>query len=75
LGGGAAPAPPLAGSGRFCASSIRVPKKNERRPGRGALRPKVWPVWLSYVPVPGGGGAEEGENTSSVVPQEDRARQ
>jgi hypothetical protein len=24
LGGGAAPAPPLAGSGRFCASSIRV---------------------------------------------------
>jgi hypothetical protein len=25
LGGGAAPAPPLAGSGRSCASSIRVP--------------------------------------------------
>jgi hypothetical protein len=34
LGGGAAPAPPLAGSARSCASSIRVPKKNARCPAR-----------------------------------------
>jgi hypothetical protein len=43
LGGGAAPAPPLAGSGRSCASSIRAPKKNARCPGLRALRAKAWP--------------------------------
>jgi hypothetical protein len=52
LGGGAAPAPPLTGSGRFCASSTRVPKKNAV-PTWGAARCAPRPgrdAWLSYVP-------------------------
>jgi hypothetical protein len=52
LGGGAAPAPPLVGSGRSCscAPSIRVPKKIARCPGLRALYPEAWPgSWLSYA--------------------------
>jgi hypothetical protein len=40
LGGGAAPAPPLVGNGRFCASSIRVAKENARCPGLPGLARK-----------------------------------
>jgi hypothetical protein len=46
LGGGAAPAPPLAPWG---ASSIRVAKKNARNTGRPPLRWRDWPGWLSYA--------------------------
>jgi hypothetical protein len=57
LGGGAAPAPPLAGSGRSCTSSIRLAKKNARCPARpSALRGccpghcrKGCPGWLGYA--------------------------
>jgi hypothetical protein len=62
LGGGAAPAPPLAGSGRFCASSIRVAKKNARCP----LAREAWPGWLSYAHC-SREGQEEEQSTSSVV--------
>jgi hypothetical protein len=57
LGGGAAPAPT---SGAWGASSIRVAKKNARRPGlREELLPKSWPGWLSYVHCPRGGQEEK----------------
>jgi hypothetical protein len=56
LGGGAAPAPPLAGSGRSCAPSIRGPKKNARCPGLPRLARKAWPGWRSYVRWSRGGG-------------------
>jgi hypothetical protein len=46
LGGGAAPAPPLAAWG---ASPIRVAKKNARCAGRWELCPKAWPGWMSSV--------------------------
>jgi hypothetical protein len=48
-GGGAAPAPPLVGSGRFCASSIRLAKKNARCPGLPEVLRRAWPGWLSYA--------------------------
>jgi hypothetical protein len=47
LGGGAAPAPPTRGA--WGASSIRVPKKNARCPGRPGLPRKAWSGWLSLL--------------------------
>jgi hypothetical protein len=68
LGGGAAPtAPPLAGSGRSCASSIRLAKKNARCPCLPGLARKAWPGWLSYAAC-SREGQEEEQITSSVVP-------
>jgi hypothetical protein len=61
LGSGAAPAPPLAGSGRSCtscSSSIRVPKKNARCPGRAwGAAPEGLAGMAELRPLfPGGGG-------------------
>jgi hypothetical protein len=58
LGGGAAPAPPPAGSGRSCDPSIQVPKKNARYPGLPELiRPEGLAGMAGLRPlVPGGGG-------------------
>jgi hypothetical protein len=65
LGGGAAPAPPLAA---WFASSIRVPKKNARCPGLPPLwRKGAWPGWLSYVPCSWGGQEEKGRSADQRI--------
>jgi hypothetical protein len=67
LGGGAAPAPPLAGSGRSCAPSIRAAKKNARCPGLRALCPEAWSGWLSYAHWSRGGQEEEEHHAPFLV--------
>jgi hypothetical protein len=63
FGGGAAPAPTR---GAWGTSSIRLAKKNARRPGPGALCPKAWPGWLSYAALSQAGQEEQSNGFATI---------
>jgi hypothetical protein len=63
---------PYAARGAWGASSIRLAKKNARRPGLRGLPPKTWPGWLSYAPCAREGQGDQSNGLATIYKQAKR---